>query len=138
MKRFTSIALVMLASLFTAGGLQAQSHETRATVPFNFVVGNKQLPAGRYSVLSQTDGSVIIQNRDHPIAVISLLEAEDAVPPNGGAHLTFNQYGDHYFLSEIRCAWSTMNGDIPRSKLEKRARTEQASVEPARVLIAAE
>jgi len=128
MKRFTAIALVMLAGIFTAGSLHAQDHQAKAKIPFSFVVGSKQLPAGSYMFSSQSNDVLIIQNRNRPLGVVTLMDAADAVPYQGHSHLVFTRYGDRYFLSEIRCSWTAMNGDIPTSKAEKQARAQQASL----------
>jgi hypothetical protein len=129
MKRFTATALVMLAGICTAGSLHAQDHQAKATVPFSFVVGNKQLPAGTYLFSSESNDVLIIQNRTRPVGVVTLMDAADALPYQGHSHLSFTKYGDRYFLSEIRCSWTAMNGDIPRSKAEKQAQAQQASLE---------
>jgi hypothetical protein len=138
MKRFSAILTVIIAGFCSAGALQAQTHEARATIPFNFVVGKAQLPAGHYTFLTNSENSIVIRNRNRPLTVISLIELESRVPAVGDSHLVFHKYGDHYFLSEVRCSWATMNGEVPSTKLEKKARTEEASVAPASVLIAAE
>jgi hypothetical protein len=136
MKRFTAIVLVMLAGFCTAGRLQAQSREIRATVPFSFIVGGKQLPAGNYRFYPANDVTVIVQNRDHAIAALSLANSADSTKRE--SHLVFNKYGDRYFLSEILSSTGAMNMAIPRSKLERQAQTQRASLEPDRILVAAE
>ena len=136
MKRFTAIVIVMLAAFCTANRLQAQSQEVRVHVPFSFIVGSKQLPAGSYQFLAQLDSTIIIRNRDQPIAVLSRIVAANGAPPDA-SRLVFNKYGDRYFLSEIRCASAALNVELPRSKLEKQAQTEHASLESSRVLLAA-
>ncbi|MBV8114110.1 MAG: hypothetical protein JO300_05170, partial [Silvibacterium sp.] len=50
MKRITTTALFILAALVTAGGAVAQDRAVRATVPFDFTVGDKLLPAGNYEI----------------------------------------------------------------------------------------
>jgi hypothetical protein len=138
MKRITAILLVMLAGFFTADRLQAQSREVRATIPFNFIVGGKQLPAGTYKIFPNNEATIVIQNRNQPITILSMVQKKNyGVPVNVG-RLTFNKYGDRYFLSEIHSTASSLNVVIPRSKLEKRTETQQASVESSQVLIAAE
>ena len=138
MKRTISIAFLAVAGLITAGSVSAQNSGVQATIPFNFVVGKAQLPAGQYTFLTNSENSIVIRNRNRPLTVISLIELESRVPAVGDSHLVFHKYGDHYFLSEVRCSWATMNGEVPSTKLEKKARTEEASVAPASVLIAAE
>lgn len=135
MKRFTSIALLTLATVCAGGRLQAQTHEVRADVPFNFIVGSQQLPAGRYQLRSEGESTILIQNRDRAIAVLSLSLCSAGESATGSS-LVFNKYGDRYFLSEIHSPIAVLNLEIPRSKLEKRAQTEQASLEPTRIMVA--
>jgi hypothetical protein len=137
MKRSTAITLVLLAGFCTAGALQAQSYDVRANVPFNFIVGSKQLPAGSYRFFPDGDYTIVIQNRNQPIAVLSMISFESDAPRNVST-LAFKKYGDHYFLSEIRCARAAKNVEIPRSKLEKKAQDQQASLESSQILVAAE
>lgn len=135
MKRFTATALVLLAGFCATSRMQAQSHESRANVPFSFVVGNKLLPAGSYRIFAERDNTIVIMNRDRAIGVLAMLDSSDRKPINDHPYIAFNKYGDHYFLSEIRCSWFEMNGTVGRSKLEKQTRALQASLQPEKVLI---
>jgi hypothetical protein len=135
MKRIAVIALIVLAGFCTAGSLQAQSHEVRANVPFDFTVGNKQLPAGSYKFFSTPNDMIWIQNGDQQIAVLS--RTEDAyISSNYVSDLVFNKYGDRYFLKEIDCTSIGLDVDIVPSKLEKQVRTQQAWLGPQQVLVA--
>ena len=58
MKRITSIALCVLASLAAAGSASAQDHAVKATVPFGFYVGNKWLPSGTYELTSDSEAPI--------------------------------------------------------------------------------
>jgi hypothetical protein len=126
----------MLAGLFTAGRTHAQSREVQANVPFHFIVGNKQLPAGTYRLQMTTDHILLIQNRDKNAAVMSMLLA-----PSGKAEadnkLVFHKYGDTYFLSQVRCTQVDVNGAIPESKLERHADEQTASVQPESTVLVA-
>jgi hypothetical protein len=135
MKRFASIALLTLATVCAAGRLQAQTREMRADIPFNFIVGSQQLQAGSYRLLPEGESIILIQNRDHATAVLTLRLCSTGESATGSS-LVFNKYGDRYFLSEIHSTISALNQEIPRSKLEKRAQTEQASLEPTRIMVA--
>src|SRR5271156_4598796 len=101
MKRVAVIALILLAGLCTAGSLQAQSHEVRANVPFDFTVGGKHLPAGNYSFVSD-------RNDDARIEVLSMT-FDTEKPAANYSRLVFNKYGDQYFLSEIQCPSIALN-----------------------------
>ena len=135
MKRIGAIALVLLASAFTAGTLQAQSHEVRANVPFDFAVGSKQLPAGHYTFIAEPNDMVVIDNTDYKITILSRTE-ETGNAATYVSHLVFNKYGDHYFLREIRCPSIATNVEIPASKLEKQVRQQRAWLGSEQILLA--
>jgi hypothetical protein len=132
--RFAAAAL-LLAGLGTTSQLFAQSNEVRATVPFNFIVADKQMPAGRYQFFEGSDGLLYIRNLQQPIAALSQISGRDGIQRNDN-NLVFHKYGTRYFLSEVHSRSMIVNGDIPRSKLEKQS--QEASVDHATTLVAAE
>ena len=135
MKRFAAIALAVLAGAFTAGTLQAQSHEVRANVPFGFAVGSKQLPPGNYTFVSEPNDTVVIRNTEYQVVILS--RTEDTGHISGYAsQLTFNKYGDHYFLRGISCPAIAVNVELPASKLEKQVRVQRAFLGPETTLLA--
>src|ERR1700726_623868 len=117
MKRTTAIALIAMANFVLAGTSFAQSNGVRATVPFDFTVGDKLLPAGTYTIKEQSDHVIVIQNHDKPIGAFSLVNGDGNRSPNGGK-LKFHRYGSQYFLSEILCDQASMNLQVPQSKTE--------------------
>ena len=134
MKTFAAIALVVLTLGCTAG-LQAQDYEVRADVPFNFAVGNKQLPAGHYIFLTQPSYMLVIHNADYQLTILTRIE--DASDVKGHSNkLVFNKYGDHYFLREIRCPSIAMNVELRQSRLEKKIRVQTAWLGPETTLLA--
>jgi hypothetical protein len=137
MKRFTAIVLVLLAGFCTAGRLRAQTTEVRANIPFSFFVGNKLLPSGNYRFFPQHDELLVIQNLHERVGVLSHIADLNGPSRDYPPHLTFLKFGDRYFLSEIHCASVEMNGEIPRSKLERQAQVEEASLAPQRIELAA-
>ena len=135
MKRFAAIALAVLAGACIAGSLQAQSHEVRADVPFNFAVGNKQLPAGHYTFFTQPSYTLVMRNTDYGLTILSRIE--DAGRAKGYFNrLVFDKYGDHYFLREIRCPSIAINVELRQSKLEKQIRVQRAGPGPETTLLA--
>lgn len=137
MKRITGIALLTLASILSAGTALAQSYEVRATVPFDFTVGNKLLPAGNYTITSVSDNTIEIRNREEHVAVQALALADSNQSKTG--KLVFDKYAGQYFLREILCDTASMNVNLPPTKWEKRARMEEASIpkDGGQVLVAA-
>ncbi len=55
MKRNFAIALFALSTLAAAGKAVAQDLAVQATVPFEFTVGGKLLPADTYTITSTSD-----------------------------------------------------------------------------------
>jgi hypothetical protein len=129
MKRTTAFALLAIANLAIAGTSFAQSNGVRATIPFDFTVGNKLLPSGTYTIApeSRSPNVILIRSHDKPIAVLSVVRQDGNKSPNGGK-LLFHRYGGQYFLSEILCDQAEMNLELPTSKTEKRAQIQQATL----------
>jgi hypothetical protein len=131
MIRTTAIALIAMANFALAGTSFAQSNGVRATVPFDFTVGNKLLPSGTYTIKeAMNTHMIVITSHDKPIAALSLVNQDGNKSPNGGK-LLFHRYGGQYFLSEILCDRADLNVEIPRSKTEKRAQLQQATLKPS-------
>ncbi|AXC13396.1 hypothetical protein ACPOL_4119 [Acidisarcina polymorpha] len=138
MNRMTALALVTLATLSSIGAASAQDRGLRATVPFEFTVGTRLLPADTYRVTVISAGLIRLQNRDGHFAAATTTFMDAKQSPNG-SKLVFTKHGNQYFLREILCPTNPgMNVAIPPSKLEKRVERQEAMLhggEP--VLIAA-
>jgi hypothetical protein len=137
MKRITAIALFTIATFVTAGRALAQDRAVQATVPFDFTVGDKLLPAGTYTIATASYDVIAIKNYDRRVAILSTAIPNSKESKNG-SKLVFDKYGDQYFLSEVLCPGTSMNVNLPTSKQEKRVRIQQAMLPNAsQVLIAA-
>ena len=137
MKRITATALFTLAALVTSGGAMAQGRAVRATVPFDFTVGDKLLPAGNYEIWPLSTGFIEIQNRDSRAAMLTATHFDGRESRNGNK-LVFHKYRDEYFLSEILCRSASLNVSLPPAKAEKQARRMQAAMDnPAEIYVAA-
>ena len=125
MKRIAAIALVVVAGFLTAASGLAQNYGVRATIPFDFTVGDKLLPPGTYTITSFDSHELWIRNHDRSVSVATM-----ALPgrndPGTTGKLVFNKYGDQYFLREIVCGSASVNAALPASKLEKRVRMQEA------------
>ena len=130
MKRTTAIALLAIANFAISGTSFAQSNGVRATVPFDFTVGDKVLPSGTYTIKPESTNPnvIVIRSHDKPIAALSLVQQDSNKSPNGGK-LLFHKYGGQYFLSEILCDRADMNVELPTSKREKTAQLQQATLQ---------
>jgi hypothetical protein len=125
MKRIAAIALFAVASTFGTGLALAQDHQVRATVPFNFTVGNQVLPAGTYSILQVRDNLIEIRNQDGSTAALSAVDTRSGDQLLNSAVLVFDRYGDRYFLRQVDGGLSAVNANLPSSKSEDRARHQE-------------
>src|SRR5260221_6087718 len=102
--RVTRVAMAA-ATIAVAGAsvARAESDEIVAKVPFAFIVGGVQLPAGDYTVKEDANdpGIVSIASRDGRQAVYTLTiplapDARAAQP-----RLVFRKFDDQYFLEQL-------------------------------------
>lgn len=147
MKKFTVTALLTLAGLVSAGSAFAQTrHEVRAHVPFEFSVGNKVLPAGNYRFEEASSAGfpteVLIQNVDQPRYAVLAFGSDgpwQALPnyvTDRGA-LVFDRYSGEPFLREVRAPLDAINVELPKSKAEKGAGKQVASLSAPRQITVA-
>jgi hypothetical protein len=125
MKNLTAIALFVVATFIAAGTAPAQDHMVKATVPFNFTIGDQALPSGTYTIGSSVNAPSVleIRNRAKKVELLSMGQPGQNNPRHDNT-LVFHKYGNQYFLSEIRTEGSSMNIHFPTTKAEKRARAQ--------------
>ena len=130
MKNLTAIALFVAAGLATAGSALAQDHKVTATVPFNFTVNGRTLPAGQYTIGNDSTSprTVTISDRQAGVAVMAITIPDSSTSADN--KLVFHRYGNQYFLSQIRTANDSMSCHLTTSKQEKwaKAQTQEASL----------
>ena len=115
MKRHLNIltAIIMLAGVFTVGA-KAQTPsapKVLATIPFAFNVGDKTLPAGRYTitVLNPASDRKILQLRSTSgRATAMILTTSVTGNPVEDAKLVFHRYGDRYFFAQAQIGGDEM------------------------------
>jgi len=133
---------ILAATLIViSGGAMAQTlggSRMLTQVPFGFVVGNKIMPAGAWTVqaASTDDQAVMIRNSDAKIGLFSTISRNESVRPAGYSALLFKRYGDQYFLSEIRLEGSNTAYRLPESGAEAELRAKNVPVTD-RILLAA-
>jgi hypothetical protein len=119
MKNLRSI-LLALTVLLLATAAQAQTTNVKASIPFNFVVGNHAYPAGEYTVksMSQSSSAIRIDNTDEPKKGITLSSECQKGQPAKQTTLVFQRLGDNYFLYQIWTEGSSLGREFPMSKAE--------------------
>jgi len=112
------IALTLFAGLMVPA-TQAQSIMLKANIPFDFVVGDKQLHSGEYHVKQINPGVTLIQSKDAGSSAMVLTTAVQARKAPDVGKLVFNRYGDQYFLSKIWAPSSDTGRELRKSRLER-------------------
>lgn len=135
MRKQTLKAVTMLISIIalafaTAVATNAQSHsqKIKADIPFDFVVGDKTLAAGEYSVRQITSGpeGLLVRGLNGGQSIVRLT---NAVPTNKAmpkTSLTFRRYGNTYYLAQVWIAGSSEGREMLKSKSERAAERELA------------
>jgi len=119
MKNLRSI-LPALTVLLLATAAQAQTTNVKASIPFNFVVGDHAYTAGDYTVTSLSQGSAAIRidNADESEKGITLSipcrKAQGATQTT----LVFHRLGDNYFLYQIWTEGDSVGRQFRVSKKE--------------------
>ena len=129
MKRILAIALFTIATLSASTGSLAQDRALRANIPFNFTVGETQMPAGEYIITSPSSGLVRVQSQDRR-AIATVSTSQGGHESKAGSKLVFNHYGNQYFLHRVLCPLTyRLNVDVPVWKAEKKARMNEAKLD---------
>ena len=131
LKGFTMLMLlVALAFAIAVVSANAQHANTvLANIPFEFVVGDKKLPAGRYTLRSanQPRDALIIQGVKNGQSAIRMISSTAQEKEGTDARLVFHRYGQNYFLAEV---W---NGEsdglrLAKSNQERSIKRELAAI----------
>ena len=122
-KGFSMVLLIVGVAFFTAVvSAKGQSEgQVVADIPFAFVVGDKVMTAGQYSVrrITQSGEALLISETDTKDSIIRLTNLVESNSDNTRARLVFHRYGQNYFLAEV---WN--GGETGRMLL--RSRRERA------------
>lgn len=139
MKNLTSktripIAIGLLA-LLSAMSAYAQIGQMRASVPFQFLAGDKVLPAGEYRVeVNPLSGRMVLRLVDGSAGLyLSANPCDRPASAPAGGMLVFQKYGNHYFLRTLWNPGQSKGYELPRSKSERELAEKTGASEIASV-----
>ena len=145
MKRYfnTAIATIILVGAVTASTYaQAAGRQlVVANIPFDFNVGSKTLPAGKYTI------TVVNPASDRKVLQIRSSDGRStAITPTTGViatasektKLVFHRYGNHYFFAQAKMAGDTMVLAALKSKAERAQSNAIAKAGKGIVVVVAE
>jgi hypothetical protein len=136
MKNLRSV-LFALTVLLLATAAHAQTTNVKATVPFDFVVGDHAYSAGEYTLksLSLSSPAIRIDNADESEKGITLANTCRKLNPAEGTILVFQRLGDNYFLYQIWTAGNTEGREFKMSK--EQVQLAKNDSKPELVIVAA-
>jgi len=128
------VTLMLLTGLMAAQSLTSST--VMAQVPFDFVVGNKIIPAGEVAVASANlDGRILaIRNFDARKSALTAWSTAGSGAMASSTKLVFKRYGNQYFLSSISLENSAVIYQMPESKAEAELRAQNAPSSPVTLL----
>ncbi|HXD31229.1 MAG TPA: hypothetical protein VN643_08935 [Pyrinomonadaceae bacterium] len=113
------MTLAMITAVVSANG---QTVNARASVPFDFVVGDKTLESGDYTVDAISLSGDVVRIRDKSSANAALRLTTTTQGRAGQSRLIFHRYGQQYFLAEV---WLGTEGrELSTSKQERAIQKE--------------
>ena len=129
LKGFTMLALIVgLAFVSAVVSAKGQSTQAVAKVPFEFIVGDKTLPSGQYTVRAVSDtnkAALMIRGKSSAIRLTNEIQPN---PNKTEARLVFHRYGERYFLSEVWMGGDSTGRHLLQSGQERSIERELASL----------
>ena len=123
------VLLLLIMPVLSAAQMPANTTIV-AQVPFEFMAGNKYIPAGECVVQSMPNGAgdaVVIRNIAESVSVFSAALPVETRQPSSNFVLKFHEYGGRYFLAGIELAGHRMMYRLPESKAEQELRAQNVS-----------
>jgi hypothetical protein len=124
----------LLGSILLLMATMASAQTLHFTVPFSFVAGSKNLPAGDYTIeLNRRQGAMILRSEDRSgKSVMMLANNSDWARNRDKTYAIFQRYGAHYFLAEVwreGAGQTLIPGNLERELASKHSKVEVARVE---------
>jgi len=112
-------AFLGLGLLLAVSAAQAQEPRVKANIPFDFVVGDRVMPAGEYIVVRAGDASPAIQLRSAENGTtLALTFACASAGPSKDTKLVFHALAGRYFLSQVWTEGYAQGRELQMSKSE--------------------
>ena len=127
MKKQITSALLGFAMLFVlvVSASAQTAHRMSVQIPFDFVAGRTELPAGKYTVRrvqSDSESVLMFVSEDGRNSAAVITNSGDDAPVS--AQIIFRQRGDRYFVASVSLPGTSSVRIAPESKVEKRFASE--------------
>ena len=122
-KKVSLLCAILLVTVVASAQGQTLGSRVSAHIPFDFSIGDKKLPSGKYSVgrARQNSDDVVISIEDARGRSKALRTSMPVASGNvtGKAKLVFHRYGDQYFLYQVWPAGGVTGRQFPKSRSER-------------------
>jgi hypothetical protein len=109
-----------IGSLASTQSASAQTTIAKVTIPFDFQMGSKTLPAGTYRVERESANLILLEGSGKASSFILMNAASRSKAPDHGI-VSFDRTGDKYYLRRIWTAGNQTGLECPKSRAEKEA-----------------
>ena len=122
-QQFLSFLLlpVFALTIFASKASAQIDGDLDAEIPFQFHVGTRELPAGKYRIhLDEASLRIMeITSADGSASALFQVQESDAKSAPARSELIFNKYGDNYFLAELYDEGNPSGSELIESRYEK-------------------
>ena len=122
---------VAIVPVHSAHG-QTLANRVRANIPFDFILGDKTLPAGEYYISRtrqySSDDVLTISTVEGRALAVRLTSGVQVLTPKKQGVLVFNRYGNQHFLAQVWVAGSSMGRVFTQSRSERELEREAKSI----------
>jgi hypothetical protein len=132
LKKVGLLGAILLATVVTSAQAQSPSNRVTAQIPFDFNIGDRKLPSGRYSVgrvrQASDDAVLTVDDENGRSKALRTSIAVRNLDLTENAKLVFHRYGDQYFLYQVWAAGTTTGRQFPKSRSEREAQNANPQV----------
>ena len=123
------IVLSVLGVLTSVSAHAQAGKQFIVTIPFNFYVAGKMLPAGQYHIGRSTEDAegLVLRGTDGRTGVFVLTRGIQNKEIQQESKLVFRRYGDQYFLGEVWISGRSTGRELPTSRKERLTKQERAN-----------
>lgn len=130
---FPLLTTVLLMAAGLANAQMGSAQEVRATVPFDYNVGNAKITGGNCSIRGTSTADVLAircAGSETKLALSRVVSGKPATETK----LVFHKYGDEYFLAQVWLKGENSGRELQRTRIENEL---MSKAEPDSVVILA-
>jgi hypothetical protein len=131
LKKVSLLCAILLVTVVASAQGQTLGSRVSAHIPFDFSIGDKKLPSGKYSVgrARYNSDDVVISVEDESGRSKAIRTSIPVLTRDitSKAKLVFHRYGDQYFLYQVWPAGASTGRQFLRSRTEREVRENLAA-----------